>query len=151
VARNALRPRRKDIRWYGIAKSSHRQRNVGTIADFLAGPIRLLNFEADDAREAGEIRAALERLGTPIGGAALRHPHRPAGAPARSDAGDGECARIRARAGIESARLGGLKARRCKQIEPCAISGSLAAGSDYNRANLTHPQGGLDDGRIVAN
>jgi hypothetical protein len=60
-----------------------RQRNVGTLADFLAGPIRLLNFEADDGREAGEIRATLERVGTPIG-PYLRHSHRRAGAERRA-------------------------------------------------------------------
>lgn len=53
--------------WYGIAKSRRQQRNAETIADFLAGPVQVLNFDADDAREGGEIRAALERLGTPIG------------------------------------------------------------------------------------
>lgn len=53
--------------WYGVAKSRSRQRNAETLADFLAGPVRVLNFDADDAREAGEIRADLERLGTPIG------------------------------------------------------------------------------------
>lgn len=53
--------------WYGAAKSAHRQRNTDRLADFLAGPVRLLDFDGDDAREAGEIRAALERVGTPIG------------------------------------------------------------------------------------
>jgi tRNA(fMet)-specific endonuclease VapC len=33
----------------------------------MAGPIRLLEFDEEDAREAGEIRALLERKGTPIG------------------------------------------------------------------------------------
>src|SRR5579863_7182005 len=53
--------------WYGIAKSGRPQHNAETIANFLAGPIELLNFDAEDAREAGEIRAAVERLETPIG------------------------------------------------------------------------------------
>lgn len=53
--------------WYGVAKSQQQQRNASTLGSFLAGPIRVLNFEAEDAREAGEIRAELERLGTPIG------------------------------------------------------------------------------------
>ncbi len=53
--------------WYGIAKSQRQQRNIGTMADFLAGPIQVLGFETDDAREAGDVRAALERAGTPIG------------------------------------------------------------------------------------
>ena len=53
--------------WYGIAKSAHPQRNANALDDFMAGPIQLLSFEADDAREAGDIRASLERAGTPIG------------------------------------------------------------------------------------
>jgi tRNA(fMet)-specific endonuclease VapC len=52
---------------YGIAKSEHRERNSARLADFLASPIVTLNFDADDAREAGDIRAALTRAGTPIG------------------------------------------------------------------------------------
>lgn len=53
--------------WFGIAKSRHRQYNIDTLASFLAGPIAIMNFDADDAREAGDIRAALNRAGTPIG------------------------------------------------------------------------------------
>jgi tRNA(fMet)-specific endonuclease VapC len=53
--------------WYGIAKSRRQQHNTEAIANFLAGPIQLINFEPDDAQEAGDIRAALERAGTPIG------------------------------------------------------------------------------------
>jgi tRNA(fMet)-specific endonuclease VapC len=53
--------------WYGAAKSGHRQRNIDRLVDFLNGPIQLLNFDAEDAREAGDIRAALSKAGTPIG------------------------------------------------------------------------------------
>ena len=53
--------------WYGAAKSARPERNARRIADFLAGPIEVLPFEFGDAQEAGDIRAALERLGTPIG------------------------------------------------------------------------------------
>jgi tRNA(fMet)-specific endonuclease VapC len=53
--------------WYGIAKSQLKQFNRQTIADFLAGPIQILNFDADDAQEVGNIGAALEGAGTPIG------------------------------------------------------------------------------------
>jgi tRNA(fMet)-specific endonuclease VapC len=53
--------------WYGIAKSRRQQHNTEAIANFLAGPVQLINFEPDDAQEAGDIRAALERAGTPIG------------------------------------------------------------------------------------
>jgi len=52
---------------YGVAKSARPERNARRIADFLAGPIEFLPFESGDAEEAGDIRAALERVGTPIG------------------------------------------------------------------------------------
>ena len=52
---------------YGAAKSARPERNLQRIADFLAGPIEILPFEAADADEAGDIRAALEQAGTPIG------------------------------------------------------------------------------------
>src|SRR5215470_12154439 len=53
--------------WYGAAKSARPEHNRQRIADFLAGPIEVLPFESADAEEAGDIRAALERMGTPIG------------------------------------------------------------------------------------
>jgi tRNA(fMet)-specific endonuclease VapC len=52
---------------YGAAKSTRPDRSAQRIADFLAGPIEVLPFDAEDAEEAGDIRAALERVGTPIG------------------------------------------------------------------------------------
>jgi tRNA(fMet)-specific endonuclease VapC len=52
---------------YGAEKSARPQRNAQRIADFLAGPIAVLPFEAADADEAGDIRARLERAGTRIG------------------------------------------------------------------------------------
>ena len=52
---------------HGAAKSARPERNAQRIADFLAGPIEVLPFESADAEEAGDIRAALERVGTPIG------------------------------------------------------------------------------------
>ncbi len=52
--------------WYGAAKSIRPEGNSRRILDFLAGPVRVVDFDADDAREAGDIRAALERAGTPI-------------------------------------------------------------------------------------
>jgi len=52
---------------YGAAKSANRQRASHRIGEFLSGPIQVLDFETDDAEEAGDIRAALERAGTPIG------------------------------------------------------------------------------------
>jgi tRNA(fMet)-specific endonuclease VapC len=53
--------------WYGVAKGERRPHNTARIMDFLAGPIQVLNFDAEDARESGDIRAALARAGTPIG------------------------------------------------------------------------------------
>jgi tRNA(fMet)-specific endonuclease VapC len=53
--------------WYGVAKSGHRQRNAERLVDFFTGPIQILTFDAEDAREAGDIRAALAKAGTPIG------------------------------------------------------------------------------------
>jgi tRNA(fMet)-specific endonuclease VapC len=52
---------------YGIAKSARPQDNAERLATFLELPIAILPFEPDDAAEAGDIRAALERAGTPIG------------------------------------------------------------------------------------
>jgi tRNA(fMet)-specific endonuclease VapC len=52
---------------YGVAKSERRAENEDRLAIFLGAPIAVLPFDADDAREAGEIRAALSKAGTPIG------------------------------------------------------------------------------------
>lgn len=52
---------------YGVAKSPRREANAERLAVFLQAPIEVLAFEPEDAEEAGEIRADLGRLGTPIG------------------------------------------------------------------------------------
>lgn len=52
---------------YGIAKSARRVSNAARLAEFLAGVVRVVDFNSEDAHEAGEVRAALERTGTPIG------------------------------------------------------------------------------------
>ncbi|HLI12537.1 MAG TPA: type II toxin-antitoxin system VapC family toxin [Alphaproteobacteria bacterium] len=52
---------------YGIAKSARRKENAERLAIFLQLPIAVLSFEPEDAEEAGDIRAALERAGTSIG------------------------------------------------------------------------------------
>jgi tRNA(fMet)-specific endonuclease VapC len=52
---------------YGAAKSERRADNEDRLAIFLRAPIAVLPFDGDDAREAGDIRAALARAGTPIG------------------------------------------------------------------------------------
>lgn len=52
---------------YGYAKSDRRSRMEAILATFLAPGIEVLPFDADDAAEAGDIRAALEAQGAPIG------------------------------------------------------------------------------------
>jgi tRNA(fMet)-specific endonuclease VapC len=52
---------------YGIARSARREENVARLATFLRLPVEVLAFDSEDAEEAGDIRAALSRAGTPIG------------------------------------------------------------------------------------
>ncbi len=52
---------------YGIFKSLKRQKNTDQLALFLQLPVSILPFEPEDAEHAGDIRAALERAGNPIG------------------------------------------------------------------------------------
>jgi tRNA(fMet)-specific endonuclease VapC len=52
---------------YGVAKSGRRRENAERLAAFLRAPIAILPFDADDAREAGDIRAVLAKAGRPIG------------------------------------------------------------------------------------
>jgi len=52
---------------YGIAKSDRRVQNEERFTVFLSAPIVILPFDAEDAREAGEVRAHLAKNGTPIG------------------------------------------------------------------------------------
>ena len=53
--------------WYGAAKSARPEANAKAVETFFAGPVRLLEFEGEDAKRAGEIRAGLEKRGKPIG------------------------------------------------------------------------------------
>jgi tRNA(fMet)-specific endonuclease VapC len=53
--------------WYGAAKSMQMDANMRRVKLFLEGPVRALEFGEEDARYAGEIRNALERMGRPIG------------------------------------------------------------------------------------
>jgi tRNA(fMet)-specific endonuclease VapC len=53
--------------WYGIKKSARALANTDALDNFLALDVTQWPFELEDAEEAGDIRAALERLGTPIG------------------------------------------------------------------------------------
>jgi tRNA(fMet)-specific endonuclease VapC len=52
---------------YGAAKSDFAERNRVRIEAFLTGPFDIVDFTSEDAAEAGDIRAGLERSGTPIG------------------------------------------------------------------------------------
>ena len=53
--------------WYGAAKSQRREANTERLRAFLAGPLEWTEFDGEDAREAGAVRAELETAGTPIG------------------------------------------------------------------------------------
>jgi tRNA(fMet)-specific endonuclease VapC len=53
--------------WYGVAKSSEVQENTERLRVLLSGDVDLLDFDDEDARAAGKVRATLQRAGTPIG------------------------------------------------------------------------------------
>ncbi len=53
--------------WYGVAKSSLVTENTERLRILLSGDLDLLDFDDEDARTAGQVRAALEKDGTPIG------------------------------------------------------------------------------------
>jgi tRNA(fMet)-specific endonuclease VapC len=53
--------------WYGVAKSRHRDLNTRRVETFCSGPLEWTPFDDEDAREAGTVRAELERRGKPIG------------------------------------------------------------------------------------
>jgi tRNA(fMet)-specific endonuclease VapC len=53
--------------WYGVAKSSQVRANTERLRVLLSGDLDLLDFDDEDARTAGHLRATLERAGTPIG------------------------------------------------------------------------------------
>lgn len=53
--------------WYGVTKSQRREANTERLNAFVAGPLEGMDFDEDDAREAGAVRAELERAGQPIG------------------------------------------------------------------------------------
>jgi tRNA(fMet)-specific endonuclease VapC len=52
---------------YGADKSGFGERNRARIDDFLTGPFEILDFTRADSSEAAQIRADLDRQGTPIG------------------------------------------------------------------------------------
>jgi tRNA(fMet)-specific endonuclease VapC len=53
--------------WYGVARSQRRRENAERLRVFLSGNIEVAPFDEDDAVAAGDLRAALETAGTPIG------------------------------------------------------------------------------------
>lgn len=53
--------------WYGVARSERRRENAERLRVFLSGNINVVPFEEEDAATAGNLRAALEGAGTPIG------------------------------------------------------------------------------------
>lgn len=53
--------------WYGVANSSQVPENTERLRVLLAGDLDLLDFDDEDAKTAGQVRAALERAGSPIG------------------------------------------------------------------------------------
>jgi tRNA(fMet)-specific endonuclease VapC len=66
--------------YYGVAKSQRKHGNDLSVKIFLGGTVSPIDFEVEDAKIAGGIRATLESAGTPIGmydlliaGQALRH------------------------------------------------------------------------------
>ena len=66
--------------WYGVFKSSRTEFNADRLEAFLSGSVSVLEFEDEDARSAGSIRAGLEKRGRLIGvydmliaGQAIRH------------------------------------------------------------------------------
>ena len=53
--------------WYGVAKSSQVPENTERLRILLSGDLDLLDFDDEDAKAAGQVRAALEKGGSPIG------------------------------------------------------------------------------------
>ena len=53
--------------WYGVGRSERRRDNAERLRVFLSGNIDVVPFDEQDAVTAGDLRAALENAGTPIG------------------------------------------------------------------------------------
>lgn len=51
---------------YGVAKSSHKEKNSKALDEFII-PLEVVSFDEEAARMYGDIRATLEKAGTPIG------------------------------------------------------------------------------------
>ena len=90
---------------YGIAKSDRRAQSERQLDAFLAAGIKTLAFDAEDATEAGEIRALLEagHADRP-----LRLSHRRPGPPPPRRPRHAQQTRVRACAGADRDGLGGM-------------------------------------------
>jgi tRNA(fMet)-specific endonuclease VapC len=53
--------------WCGVARSERRRENAERLRIFLSGNIDVIPFDEEDAAAAGDLRAALETAGKPIG------------------------------------------------------------------------------------
>jgi tRNA(fMet)-specific endonuclease VapC len=53
--------------WYGVARSERRRENAERLRVFLSGNVAVVPLDEEDALAAGDLRATLERAGTPIG------------------------------------------------------------------------------------
>jgi tRNA(fMet)-specific endonuclease VapC len=53
--------------WYGVARSGRRTENAERLRVFLSADVSVLPFNEEDARVSGDLRARLERAGTPVG------------------------------------------------------------------------------------
>lgn len=51
---------------YGVAKSTHQEKNAKALDEFIT-PLEVVSFDEEAARVYGDIRATLEKAGTPIG------------------------------------------------------------------------------------
>ncbi len=51
---------------YGVAKSTHQEKNAKALDEFIT-PLEVVSFDEESAHVYGDIRATLEKAGTPIG------------------------------------------------------------------------------------
>ena len=51
---------------YGVAKSTHQEKNANALNEFII-PLEVVSFDEEAAHVYGDIRATLEKAGTPIG------------------------------------------------------------------------------------
>ena len=113
--------------WFGIKKSARQSENRSALLAFLSLNIALWPFDADDAEEAGDIRAALARaarLSAPT--TFSSPPKRAAGARSWSPRMSG----IQPRAGPEDGRTG-----RPQPVAGCDITPSPTCGRGWGAGN----------------